>query len=290
VLVVDGFDRQDYLLSPDQTVSGVPGRSNLRTFTRVIPWLVNDFTYASSHGRGLEAASFHVESSSATNDAVISGDVALGDHDVVIWLLGEESTVDETFSAAEQALVASHINGGGHLIVSGAEIGWDLGRSSRPQADQEFYAGVLGAGPYAASDDAAGVYVVSGASGTFLEGLSLEFSDGSGHHPNIEFADIIRPGAGATSVLLYSTGEPAAIFKKGTGGAGDVLLVGFPLEAGRDAQGNAGNKAGRLDVGWRLATPPQPGPSRSVLLAFTESQGCPCESRWGSWWASQGPR
>ena len=44
----------------------------------------------------------------------------------MIWILGEESTVNDTFDATEQTKVEQFIAGGGNLFVTGAEIGWDL--------------------------------------------------------------------------------------------------------------------------------------------------------------------
>ena len=70
------------------------------------------------------APGMHVNSTS--NEAVISGAVNLTDYATVVWILGEESTANDTFNATEQTKVDAVPRGGGNLFVTGAEIGWDL--------------------------------------------------------------------------------------------------------------------------------------------------------------------
>ncbi len=79
--------------------------------------------------------------SSCSNEAVIENKISLIDFDIVIWFVGDESTVDETFSSTEQSRIMSYLANGGRLFVSGSEIGWDLGRAhNRSEAgDQDFY-------------------------------------------------------------------------------------------------------------------------------------------------------
>ena len=56
-----------------------------------------------------------------------AGRVSAADYDVLVWILGEESTVDETFSAAERTLVQNFLSVPGRgLFVSGSELAWDL--------------------------------------------------------------------------------------------------------------------------------------------------------------------
>jgi hypothetical protein len=53
---------------------------------------------------------------------VIAGDVNLAGYDTVVWILGEESTEDDTFNATEQEKVEQFLAAGGNLFLSGAEI------------------------------------------------------------------------------------------------------------------------------------------------------------------------
>jgi len=63
---------------------------------------------------------------SCTNDAVLNELVQLENYKTVAYILGEESTADETFSTAEQEKVKSYLKQGGNLLATGAEIAWDL--------------------------------------------------------------------------------------------------------------------------------------------------------------------
>ncbi|GDX78215.1 hypothetical protein LBMAG42_00260 [Deltaproteobacteria bacterium] len=60
----------------------------------------------------------------ASNEAVAEGRVGLGDFAHVLWLLGDESTADATFTEAEQRLVTDYVDAGGTIVVSGSEVGW----------------------------------------------------------------------------------------------------------------------------------------------------------------------
>ena len=66
-------------------------------------WLMNTRDYAIEHAEAIGLAD--VDFDSCANEAVISGQVGLGAYDTVVWICGEESTADETFSATEQSLV-----------------------------------------------------------------------------------------------------------------------------------------------------------------------------------------
>ena len=75
--------------------------------------------------------------SSAANDAVIQGIVSLQHYSIVDYILGEESTADETFNNTEQELIKSFLKTGGKLFISGAEIAWDLDYKGS-SADKDF--------------------------------------------------------------------------------------------------------------------------------------------------------
>ena len=66
----------------------------------------------------------HVDSTS--NEAVISGAVNLNNYHSVLWILGDESTAQDTFDATEQSKVTAFINAGGNIFLSGSNIAWDL--------------------------------------------------------------------------------------------------------------------------------------------------------------------
>ncbi len=63
---------------------------------------------------------------SATNEAMTDGLLSFPFYAAMIYILGEESTADETFSNSEQDIIEDYLKLGGKLFVSGAEIAWDL--------------------------------------------------------------------------------------------------------------------------------------------------------------------
>lgn len=170
------------------------------------------------HARGLVGTETGWDS--AANEAVIDGEIELEGYDLVIWVLGEESTIHETFDPDEQALVRSYLESGGALLVSGAEIGWDL-VANGDAADAAFFAEALQA-EYL-GDDAA-TFVVQ------PRGSLAELSRWGFYSPGtleVRHPDLLGPGPGAESVAEYQLGlgGSAAVLAPGS-----VLLLGFPLE------------------------------------------------------------
>jgi hypothetical protein len=156
---------------------------------------------------------------------VIAGDVNLAGYDTVVWILGEESTEDDTFNATEQEKVEQFLAAGGNLFLSGAEIGWDLDEQDNGRT---FYENSLKANYV--SDDA-GTYAASGSVGSIFEGLTIAFDDGSQSY-NVDFPDVISPQPGALTAMNYSggLGGSAAIQAAGTGGRGSMVMLAFPFE------------------------------------------------------------
>ncbi|MCA8944697.1 MAG: hypothetical protein KDB29_00570, partial [Planctomycetes bacterium] len=156
-------------------------------------------------------------------ESIESGGVTLSGYQVVDWVLGNESTADETFSSTEQGLVSSYLGAGGRLFVSGAEIGWDLD-SQGSGADVSFYEGQLETN-YVADDSAD--YSVDPVTGGLFDGLAgFDFDDGSGDSYTVGYPDIIEPSSSgsAAPALQYSAGVFAAT-------ASDAVVVfGFPFE------------------------------------------------------------
>jgi hypothetical protein len=230
VLVVNGFDRFDrtqdfaypYAYTGDGLVDRVWSRYN------------NSFDYVVQVHSSIHASHPGTHVASASNEAVINGAVNLGDYDSVIWILGEESTVDDTFNATEQALVEAFIAAGGHLFTSGAEIAFDLDSQG---GGVSFFESTL-KGNYISDDG--GTYNVTVPGGSIFAGIpNFSFSNGNafsqldGQLYNVETPDVINPQAGAAAALTYSGGTngTAAIQVQGTGGRGNIVMFGFPFEA-----------------------------------------------------------
>ena len=105
VLIVDGFDR---------TSGSYP-----------FPY----HSFAMIMGQAL--ARFNAAFETVSNEAVSDSVVNLADYDAVMWLLGDESTVDETFSNVEQKIVESYLQQGGRLFVSGRSEERRVGKECR---------------------------------------------------------------------------------------------------------------------------------------------------------------
>lgn len=214
-LIVNGFDRVGRAQDPAQTLSGVG------TQRRPILRKVNAFDYVVQQAQALADAGMHFDS--CENDNVIAGNVALGDYGAVTWILGEESTADDTFNPTEQALVTAYLNGGGNLFVSGAEIGWDLDAQG---AGAAFYNSYLKA-DYAGDD--AGTYNVAAAPGSIFAGIgAFSFDDGTLYY-DAEYPDQLAATGGSTVALTYvggAGGNAAVVYS----GAFKVVNFGFPFE------------------------------------------------------------
>lgn len=229
ILIVNGFDRFDrfgdfrypYVLTADGLVD------------RVWPRYNNSFDYVVQVQSAIQASHPGTHVASTSNEAVISGVVNLSEFETVIWILGEESTADDTFNATEQTKVATFLNAGGKLFATGAEIGWDLDAQNNGRT---FYESTLKTNYV--SDDA-GTYSAAGNSGSIFTGLgTFSFSNGAafssldGQLYNVDYPDVIAPLGGALSALTYSggTGGTAAIQASAANGIGNLVIFGFPFE------------------------------------------------------------
>lgn len=272
VLIVNGFDRLDRSLNPLQSVSG--GQAE-----RVRPGESNSFDYAVQVAEAIEAADKIATVDTAANETIIAGDVDLGDYDTVIWILGEESSADDTFTATEQSLVSTFLAGGGNLFVTGAEIGWDLDNlnNGRP-----FYNDVLHAN-YVADD--AGTYGVQGTAAGIFDGLEFSFDDGTLFY-DVNFPDVINPFGGAVAALSYAggTGGTAAIQFDGGGDQGRLVMFGFPFET-ITTESSRSAVMGRVLDFFDFDSPP--GVSGEYIL--DDNDGPPSYSETGTWLTSSSP-
>ena len=235
VLIVNAFDRFDKSLNIRQTPSSQnyrpPGHdANSGTMNRVLPARNNAFDYVVPHALAVGAHGFVYDS--CQNEAVPTGFVNLNNYPIVIWACGNESTADESFSAAEQATVSVFLAAGGSLFVSGSEIAWDLDRPSGPSAaDRNFLHNQLKA-TYAADDS--GVYTFTPAGGSlFVGNANGLFDDGSMGIYAVGFPDVLTPtGSGATAAINYPgvASGAAGIAYDGSSGGGKVVYLGFPFE------------------------------------------------------------
>jgi len=197
----------------------------------------NTYDFIRQHAAAVAQGNFAF--ASATNEAVTDGLVSLTDYPVVDYILGEESTADETFSGAEQILIAEYLEQGGRLFVSGSEIAWDLDYRGST-SDKTFFKTYLKA-RYSA--DAPGAvsgqhYAATGVSGGIFEDITaITFDNGTHGTYNVEWADALIPQGGAVEAIHYqnvTAHKVGGIQYEGLLGDGDtpgkLVYLGFPFE------------------------------------------------------------
>src|SRR5205823_6699138 len=126
----------------------------------------------------------------ANHHAISDGTVALINYPAVVWLMGEEGSLDDSFSAIEQPLVTAYLNSGGNLFVSGSEFGYDLDRASGPTtADRNFYHNQLRAVFF--NDDANTYGFTPAGAGIFAGNAASGFDNGTRGTYNVDYPDVL---------------------------------------------------------------------------------------------------
>ncbi len=221
LLLVNGFDRLDKYLLVNQYEADLGG-----TVQRMFLDRMNSFDYVIQHAEAMRGLDLSFDS--ASNEAVLAGRPLLSTavYRAAFWILGEESTADETFSSSEQSLVQNWLQAGGNLLVTGAEIGWDLDNLGSA-SDQAFYNSWLWS---AYVQDDAGVYAAEGEAGSILDGVSaVAFDDGTHGTYDVNYPDVIDPLGSGSRCMTYTGTSFGACVQVDTG-TYRVVNIGFPFE------------------------------------------------------------
>jgi len=177
---------------------------------------------------------------SATNEAVNDGTVKLSDYHITDYILGEESTVDETFSNSEQTIIANYLKNGGNLFGSGSEIAWDLDYKGS-STDKNFIWNYLKSQYFAdAPFNTSGTYYsVQLVENDFIQNINqFNFDNGTHGTINVKWPDVIKPINGSSGFLKYSALDIQSgfsgilyegMFPNGTIPA-KIVVLGFPFE------------------------------------------------------------
>lgn len=198
----------------------VDGNKRWVTQTNVNPTRANH-AFADVIGRSISNKPFDT----ADSDAVRRGDVDLMDYEAVLYILGKESNLDQTFDFVERALVTEFLDNGGRLLVSGSEVGWDLDQLGTA-AKRDFFENVLGMRYI--QDDSGGTHAEP-TSGSFLDGLpTVDFTAGP---MAVNFPDELAAVGDAFEIMGYvSPGVGSAAVALDRGDDSRVVLFGFPIE------------------------------------------------------------
>ena len=205
ILIVDGFDRYGGLGS----------------------WANPYHDFVVSH-----AKAFNLSFETCANEQIINGTINLNDYELVIWILGDESTADETFSSVERTKVAPYLESGGKLFISGSEIAYDLGSSSATSQETQFLKDHLKA-KYVSDDS--NIYGVYGTDSTQFAGLGFGYGVQSNGSPYAEdWPDVIDTTGGSVPILKYNSVSTAGIEYTGSfndsPNIGQLIYLAFPFE------------------------------------------------------------
>jgi hypothetical protein len=210
---VTGVDDADVLRSDTYRLDPQPEILVVDGFDRVLDGsfggLSHDFAALIGEAAGAVATVSH--------RALTEDGFDLGSWPTVVWLMGDQSTMDLSLSAAEQQALRAYVDGGGRLLVSGSELAWDIGQTT---AGAAFLDHCFGA-KYVS--DASGSHTVAG-SGALASLASAGFA-GAGAPYACPYPDVLGPTASGSPLLHYANGKVAAVGISGRG-----ALVGFPLE------------------------------------------------------------
>ncbi len=222
VLIVNGYDRLRRQINPIETFDHPPAYAGQSIERQVWP-RANAFNYTVQHAEALAAND--VGFVTASNEAVQAGAVLLDDYDVVVWILGRESTEDQTFSSLEQSKVTTYLENGGALFVSGSEIGFDL----IAQGTGVSFAQDTLRFDYVADD--AGTTSVTAVAGSIFDGVSgFDFDPANGAPYEVRFPDELAPGGDASACLMYAGGTGGVAGVQVSTPIYNAVVFGFPFE------------------------------------------------------------
>jgi hypothetical protein len=217
-LLVNGFDRNDLYLPPWETVT------NAGTVIRMESEAYQTYDYTVQHAWAMYNAG--VSFDGASNESVVDGDIDIASYQGLFWICGEESTIDETFSSAEQTNISQFLSTNSHcFFASGAEILWDI--DSKGSTDDKNFALNTLRSAYAGDD--AGTWQVQGIAAPFAGLSAFSFSPADGAPYDAQYLDQLNTSNGSTAVMGYvggSGGNAATCYD----GDVKVIVLGFPFE------------------------------------------------------------
>ncbi|MDP4115554.1 MAG: T9SS type A sorting domain-containing protein, partial [Bacteroidota bacterium] len=198
----------------------------------------NTYNFIRQHGISILKNGYAFES--ATNDAVIDNTFSLNHYQMADYILGDESTADETLNSTEQNLIKLFLRQGGKLFLSGSELAWDLDFKGST-TDKDFIWNYLKVQYIAdAPNGTAGVYYnVTPAANTIFTGISpFNFDNGTQGTIDVKYPDVVKGISGGKGVLLYTGFDTsygyAGVSFEGMAPSGSsnckVISLGFPFE------------------------------------------------------------
>jgi N-acetylmuramoyl-L-alanine amidase len=216
VLVVTGFTRLDGAMLFHEDLSA----RSLGTIDRAFEARINDGSHGARVGAALELAGYGY--AIASLDSVRAGAISLADYRAVVWLTGREPA---PLSAADRALLATYLDGGGALVLSGSDAAAGLA------TDDAAFLDSLGA--MFVVDDA-GTYNI------FDDRDQNYFFDemGPGGY-DADAPDGLLANANAVNAYFYGGGANAEVAATTQFAPRRAAVAGFPIETLRTVQDRA---------------------------------------------------
>ncbi|MEM8907360.1 MAG: fibronectin type III domain-containing protein, partial [Bacteroidota bacterium] len=217
-LIVDGFDRLDRSMAAlEQEYK--PYYAPLGPVRRLRLEKMNNYDYAIPHARALAAC--EVAFDGATNETVRAGRVSLQQYTGVDWFLGRESVADQTLDDQEQAILRKYLDNGGHLLISGSELAFDLDHKGNGRSFFRNYLKAAYLGDDAQTDR------FRSPRGGALAGVQGDFVSETYHAYPVYSPDYIRSINGGINGLSYAGGKTAGVVYRGHYA---LAHFAFPLE------------------------------------------------------------
>ncbi len=197
----------------------------------------NTFNFINRHAPSIKAAGKAFDS--ATNEALTDNLFQLSSYHAVDFILGDESTVNETFSTAEQSLVKMYLQNGGKVFVSGSEIAWDLDYKGTSTDKDFIYNYLFSYYTNDAPNNSPGVYYNAELFNLTSTGFPFSFDNGTHGTINVRYPDVIKPRLGGKPFARYTgidTSQGVAGIYRNTDlpspyVTGKVAVMGIPFES-----------------------------------------------------------
>jgi hypothetical protein len=144
---------------------------------------------------------------------------------ILVWNVGWSFP---SLDATDRGFLKDYLDAGGHLFLSGQDIGWDLNESSDNQ-DPSFYHDYLHA-RYLRDDT--NIYYVDGVPGDPVsDGLTLHIAGGDGANNQQYPSEIEAYDEDATEIFYYQADGAGAIRAEDTDSGAKIVYLAFGFEA-----------------------------------------------------------
>ncbi|MBN2681678.1 MAG: T9SS type A sorting domain-containing protein [Bacteroidales bacterium] len=167
----------------------------------------NTYNFVIQHAEAINNCIYNF--SSCTNEALTDSLLDLNSIPALDYILGEESSIDESLNSEEQEVIAGFLDNGGRLFISGSEIAWDLDYLGSI-SDKAFFNNYLRAQYVmdAPNNLASTYYEMEAVPGSFAWWLEpVFFDDGTHGTYNVAYPDVIEPINGSENFIAYTGPE-----------------------------------------------------------------------------------